>query len=105
MGVLLGLILFFPLLGAVINGLYGNRRGWAKSRTTAVALASSGLAMLTGFAAIAYWLISFGGHQAWKVTLYSWIPPLPGFTVSGTLSPFSVDFALRLDGLSAVMVF
>ena len=49
---LLWLIPLLPLLGAVVNGLIGNRRGWGHTTTSAVALLGSGLAMLAAFAAI-----------------------------------------------------
>ncbi|MGC8917573.1 MAG: hypothetical protein ACP5NF_11420, partial [Thermoanaerobaculum sp.] len=105
MGALLGLVLLFPLVGAVLNGLVGNRRGWSKKATSVVALLGSGLAMLSALTAIGFWLATYGRHHAWTVTLFSWIPPLLGHTVTGFLAPFSVSFSLRLDALSAVMVF
>ena len=42
---LLWLIPLFPLLGAIVNGLVGNRRGWEHRTTSAIALVGSGLAM------------------------------------------------------------
>jgi NADH-quinone oxidoreductase subunit L len=101
----LWLIPLFPLAGAILNGLVGNRIGWAHAATSRVGLAGSGLAMLAAFAAIGDWATTVGTHGVHIVRLASWIPAGLGELVDGTLARFSIDWALRLDALSAVMVF
>jgi NADH:ubiquinone oxidoreductase subunit 5 (subunit L)/multisubunit Na+/H+ antiporter MnhA subunit len=73
---LLWLIPLFPLLGAVVNGLVGNRRGWEHRTTSAVALVGSGLAMAAAFAAIT------DGRPRWafkrpRQSVFTWIPLAP----------------------------
>ncbi|MCJ7441176.1 MAG: hypothetical protein MUO25_06290, partial [Thermoanaerobaculaceae bacterium] len=102
---LLWLIPLFPLLGAIVNGLVGNRRGWEHRTTSAVALAGSGLAMLAGFAAIIDWATALGTSAVHANRVFTWIPAGPGLTADGLLANFTIDFTLRLDALSAVMLF
>jgi len=102
---LLWLIPLFPLLGAIVNGLVGNRRGWSHHATSRVAVAGSGLAMLASFAAIADWATSVGTHGVHINRVATWIPAGFGELADGTLGRFTIDWALRLDALSAVMVF
>src|SRR5512136_563209 len=102
---LLWLIPLFPLLGAIVNGLVGNRRGWEHKTTSAVALAGSGFAMLAAFAAIIDWATTLGTHAVHANRVFTWIPAGPGLTADGSLANLSVDFTLRLDALSAVMLF
>jgi NADH-quinone oxidoreductase subunit L len=102
---LLWLIPLLPLLGAIVNGLIGNRRGWAHRATSAVALAGSGLAMLAAFVAIFDWAASVGAHAVHVNRVFTWIPAGPGLTSDGLLADLTIDFALRIDALSAVMLF
>ncbi|HUK13489.1 MAG TPA: hypothetical protein VLW17_09320, partial [Thermoanaerobaculaceae bacterium] len=102
---LLWLIPLLPLFGAIVNGLVGNRRGWSHKTTSAVALAGSGLAMLAGFAAILDWASSLGTHAVHVVRVFTWIPAGLGQIAGGQLADLSIDFSLRLDALSAVMLF
>ena len=102
---LLWLIPLFPLLGAMVNGFWGNRRGWSHHATSVVALTGSGLAMLAGFAAIADWLVTVGSHHVHVNTVFTWIPAGLHTTADGFLANLSVDYALRIDSLSAVMLF
>jgi NADH-quinone oxidoreductase subunit L len=102
---LLWLIPLFPLLGAVVNGLVGNRRAWSHRTTSAVALVGSGLAMVWAFAAIASWWTTTGGHGVVVNRVFSWIPAGVAHTTEGLLSTLDVEWALRIDPLSAVMLF
>ena len=102
---LLWLIPLFPLLGALVNGLIGNRRGWEHRTTSAVALIGSGLAMVAAFAAITDWATTLGTHAVHAVRVFTWIPLGSALTSGGTLADLTVDFSLRLDALSAVMLF
>ena len=102
---LLWLIPLFPLLGAIVNGLIGNRRGWSHRATSLVALTGSALAMASGFAAIADWSRSIGTQAVHVNRVFTWIPAGLGQTSDGLLANLSIDYALRLDSLSAVMLF
>jgi NADH-quinone oxidoreductase subunit L len=102
---LLWLIPLFPLLGAAVNGLVGNRRGWTQRTTSAVALAGSGLALLAALGAILDWATALGTEAVHVLTLFTWIPTGPGHIAGGALADLKVDFALRIDALSAVMLF
>ena len=102
---LLWLIPLLPLLGAIVNGLVGNRRGWSHKTTSAVALTASGLAMLAGFGAILDWASSLGTHAIHVVRVFTWIPAGLGQIAGGQLADLTIDFSLRLDSLSAVMLF
>jgi NADH-quinone oxidoreductase subunit L len=102
---LLWLIPLFPLLGAIVNGLVGNRRGWEHRATSAVALVGSGLAMLAALGAIVDWATTVGTHEPHAVRLFTWLPLGSGSVAGGPLANLSIDFTLRLDALSAVMLF
>jgi NADH-quinone oxidoreductase subunit L len=102
---LLWIIPLLPLAGAIVNGLVGNRRGWSKATTSRVALVGSGLAMLAAFGAIADWWTTVGLHAIHVNRLFTWIPGGYLHTAAGKLAPFTIDWSLRIDALSAVMVF
>src|SRR5512135_2894804 len=102
---LLWLIPLFPLLGAAVNGLVGNRRGWSHRATSVVALVGSGLAMAAAFAAILDWATTVGRHAIHVNAVFTWIPVGIGHTADGLLANLTIDFSLRLDALSAVMLF
>ena len=102
---LLWLIPLLPLLGAAANGLIGNRRGWLHNATSGVALVGSGLAMVAAFAAIVDWVTTVGTHATHINTVFTWIPAGAGHTADGLLANLTIDYALRLDALSAVMLF
>ena len=102
---LLWLIPLIPLVGAIVNGLVGNRKGWSHHATTRVAVASSGLAMVAAFAAIVDWWTSVGAAAVHVNTVFTWIPAGFGQTVDGLLADLQIDFAFRMDALSATMLF
>jgi NADH-quinone oxidoreductase subunit L len=102
---LLWLIPLFPLVGAAVNGLVGNRRGWSHRSTSLVGIAGTGLAMAAAFAAIADWALTVGIHAVHVDRVFTWIPAGLGLTADGKLANLSVEYALRMDGLSAVMLF
>ncbi|MEM7547207.1 MAG: NADH-quinone oxidoreductase subunit L [Pseudomonadota bacterium] len=81
-------ILFAPLLGALIAGLFGKSIGEKASMVI-----TTGLLML---AALLSWIVFFtyAGHSDETVTLMRWID-------SGSLS---VDWAIRVDTLTCVML-
>ena len=102
---LLWLIPLFPLLGAAVNGLIGNRHGWSRRQTSLVALLGSGLALAAALAAIADWALTVGTHAVHINHLFTWIPAGEMTTEGGFLASLTIDAALRLDSLSAVMLF
>ncbi len=82
-------IVFLPLLGCLIAGLFGRFVGarGAEIVTSALLLVSAALSWF------AFVDVGFLGHEA-RVKLFTWI-------ASGGLK---VDWALRIDGLTAVML-
>ena len=82
-------IVFLPLLGAVIAGLFGRLLGPRPSEivTTAFLLAAMVLSW------IAFVLVGFNGQEA-RI-------PIAGWMHAGELR---VDWALRIDTLTAVML-
>ena len=83
------LVVFFPLLGAAIAGLFGRVIGDRGAQ-----LVTCGGLIL---AALCSWVVLAGvvGGAPYKVELFRWIH-------SGT---FEADWALRVDSLSAIMMF
>ena len=88
----LWLLLALPLAGAFI--LLAGALRFSKKTTTAVGVGSVGLALLVALAAL-WEYVSHGAHEPFTLTLFRWI----------AAGQFAVDFSLRLDALSAVMVF
>ncbi len=82
-------VVFFPLLGAIIAGLFGRLIGDRGAQL----VACGGLIL----SALASWVVLAGvlGGEPYKVELFRWIH-------SGT---FEADWVLRVDALSAVMMF
>jgi len=95
------LIPLLPAIGALCNGV----RAFAKplqpknrAITNFFALASTGLsALLAAWMLIAY-------HQPWEHSYFTWIPAGIGHVIGGSLSNFTIDFALRIDPLSLTML-
>ncbi|MFP4359400.1 MAG: NADH-quinone oxidoreductase subunit L [Alphaproteobacteria bacterium] len=83
-----GLIVFLPLLGAIIAGFFGNVIGDRASQVVTSALVVVA-AILSG---VAIFTVPYG--EPFTVELATWI-------VSGSLG---VDWALRIDALTAVML-
>ena len=82
-------IVFFPLLGAIIAGLFGRFIGDRASQLVTCA----GMVL----SAICAWIVLFSvaGTEGYKVDVLTWIQ-------SGT---FEVDWTIRVDPLSAIMMF
>ncbi|MEZ5932398.1 MAG: NADH-quinone oxidoreductase subunit L [Alphaproteobacteria bacterium] len=82
-------IVFFPLIGAMIAGLFGRFIG-----DRAAQLFTCGGMVLS---AICAWIVLFSvvGTEGYKIDVLTWIQ-------SGT---FEVDWTIRVDPLSAVMMF
>jgi NADH-quinone oxidoreductase subunit L len=82
-------IVFLPLIGCLIAGLFGKRLGARPSEIITTSL--MGLAALLSW--IAFIRVGYGGAEA-KVVLFTWIE-------AGALD---VKWALRIDTLTAVML-
>ena len=95
-------IILLPLVGAAINGLLGVR---LFGRRIAAAIACAAMA---GSFALSVWAV-IGllrlpeDARSLSVVLATWIPSIPLATATG-IGYFSVDWAFRLDPLSAVMI-
>ncbi|MFZ5803605.1 MAG: NADH-quinone oxidoreductase subunit L [Acidobacteriota bacterium] len=88
----LWLLIALPLAGAVIL-LAGSMR-FSKRTTSVVGVGSVGLALLVALACLVEFL-QRPNHEPFQLSLFRWL----------AAGEFSVDFSLRLDALSAVMVF
>ncbi|MDX1541646.1 MAG: NADH-quinone oxidoreductase subunit L, partial [Geminicoccaceae bacterium] len=82
-------VVFFPLLGAIIAGLFGRLIGDRPSQL----VTCGGMAL----SALCSWIVLAGvaGTEGYQVSLLTWIQ-------SGT---FEADWVLRVDPLAAIMMF
>jgi NADH-quinone oxidoreductase subunit L len=117
---LLWLIPLLPLAGFAVNGLLylASHRGGAarghgasdhpaiphKGLHTATALISTGLSCLLSFGAILDWLAAEGLAHAHVTTLAVWIPAGVNPLRLGGAANYLVEWAFRLDPLSALMI-
>ncbi|MCX7895674.1 MAG: hypothetical protein N2447_06955, partial [Thermoanaerobaculum sp.] len=88
----LWLLLALPLAGALV--LLAGALRFSKRITTIVGVGSVGLALLVALACL-WEFLQRPNHEPFQLSLFRWL----------AAGQFQVDFALRLDGLSAVMVF
>ncbi|MGC8917053.1 MAG: proton-conducting transporter membrane subunit, partial [Thermoanaerobaculum sp.] len=88
----LWLLLVLPLAGAVVL-LAGGLR-FSKRTTTVVGVGSVGLALAVALTCL-FEFLQRPGHEPFELSLFRWV----------AAGEFSVAFSLRLDALSAVMVF
>ncbi len=84
------LIPILPLVGALINGLFGKR--FAKSLVASVALFFTGASFL--FACVHAYVLVHSGAEALEVSYGTWI----------RAGKFSADFGIYLDHLSLIMM-
>ena len=101
MASLLLAVVLLPALGALVNGLRAFLVPHApknKAVTNLFALGSTGAAAL-----IAAWIVIQSAGHPWQHVYFEWIPAGTGH-VGTLLANFSVDFALRVDALSSVML-
>ena len=80
-------VVFFPLLGALIAGLFGRLIGDRKAQL----VTCLGMVLST----ICAWFLLFGLDQPYKIDLFQWIS-------AGT---FETAWTIRIDPLSAIMMF
>src|SRR5947207_4284315 len=93
-----------PALGALINGVRAFATPLEKKNraiTNLVALGTTGLS-----AALAVWtVLSYrGAEAAFEHVYYSWIPAGLGHVTGNGLADFAINFAFRIDPLSATML-
>ena len=103
---LLWLIPLIPLLGAAVNGLVGNRRGWSRTRPRGRRprrLRARDARRLRRDRRLGFTVSA--RHAVHVNRVFTWIPAGLATTADGLLANLSIDFALRLDPLSAVMLF
>jgi NADH-quinone oxidoreductase subunit L len=99
------LIAFIPLLpaaGAAVNGLIGIGR-FSRPVSAAVACGSMLGAFLLSVVAFVQLLARAPEARLFDVVLAQWIPSMPLETARG-MGTFAVDWALRLDPLSSLMI-
>ncbi|HEX6159592.1 MAG TPA: NADH-quinone oxidoreductase subunit L, partial [Thermoanaerobaculia bacterium] len=110
MALALLLVVLFPALGALINGLRSASSPLTpKNRkvTNMVALAATALSALAATFGVVMPFINHGG-QPYQHSYYEWIPAglgqASGGQASGFLANFGVDLAFRVDSLSCTML-
>ena len=94
------LIPLVPGIGAALNGLVGVR---AFSKRTAGLLATGAMAVAFLLSCIAFVQLLGSAERYHKVTVASWIPPIPLETANG-MGAFEVPWAFTLDPLSGMML-
>ena len=99
---LLTSIILLPLLGAAINGLAGIRL-FSRRVAGIVACAAMGGSFALSVWAVVQLLARAEHDRIQDEVLASWIPAIALATSTG-IGSFSVDWAFRLDPLSAVMI-
>ncbi len=87
---ILTIILFAPLVGSIIAGLFGRQVGRKGAHTVTIA----GVAISTVLSAYVFWLFILNGHEPYNAPLYTWM-------VSDGIK-FEIGFLV--DSLSATMM-
>src|SRR5262249_9512372 len=83
-------LVFFPVIGLLINGIFGGRSNEAVIGT--VASLASGAAFVVSV--VLAWSLSAGGGEVVSVPLAQWIH----------IGALNVDWAFRVDSLSTTMM-
>jgi len=96
------LIPLLPAFGALVNGLVGVRY-FSKRVSALLACSTVGLALALSVKAFIDLIALPPAGRDVVETVLTWIPPIPLQTADG-VKPFALDWALRLDPLSAVMI-
>ena len=94
------LIPLVPGIGAALNGLVGVR---SFSKRTAGLVATGAMAIAFLLSATAFIQLLGSTERYYKVTVASWIPPIPLETANG-IGSFEVPWAFTLDPLSGMML-
>ena len=90
----------FPMLGALLNGLFGIRY-FSKRAVQSIGVGMAGLSFLASGASF-FGLLS-SSEPSMVRTLFTWIPGSLVHLVGGRAAQVSFDFAFRYDSLAAVM--
>ena len=94
------LIPLIPGIGAALNGLVGVR---SFSKRTAGLVATGAMAIAFLLSATAFIQLLGSTERYYKVTVASWIPPIPLETANG-IGSFEVPWAFTLDPLAGMML-
>ena len=94
------LIPLIPGIGAALNGLVGVR---SFSKRTAGLVATGAMAAAFLLSVVAFVQLLGSAERYHKVTVASWIPPIPLETANG-IGSFEVPWAFTLDPLSGMML-
>ena len=94
------LIPLVPGIGAALNGLVGVR---SFSKRTAGLVATGAMAIAFLLSATAFIQLLGSTERYYKVTVASWIPPIPLETANG-IGSFEVPWAFTLDPLAGMML-
>ena len=98
----LPLIPLLPALGALVNGALGIRF-FSRRVSGLLACSTVGLSFLLSVIAFVSLLALAPEAREITVVVATWIPPIPLQTAAG-IGAFAVDWAFRLDPLSALML-
>src|SRR5690242_791974 len=93
-----------PAFGAFVNGLRAFATPLAKKNRTITNLFALGTTGLSALLAIWTVLSYRGAHEAFEHVYYTWIPAGLGHVAGNGLSNFAINFAFRIDPLSATML-
>ncbi|MDD5543788.1 MAG: NADH-quinone oxidoreductase subunit L [Acidobacteriia bacterium] len=97
----LWLIPLFPLIGSVVNGVFGRR--FSKALVNVFALATTGASFLWAVGAVWQLARLLPEERIFNQNLFEWIPGGAALTAQG-FSHFSIPWGYRLDPLSGVMI-
>ena len=95
------LIPLFPLIGVLVNGLFGIKY-FSKRTVHSVAVAAVGLSFLASAVTLAG-LLRPGASPVLIRTIATWVPETLVRLAGGSSAPFAIELAFRYDSLAAVM--
>ncbi len=98
----IGWIPLFPAATAAIMLLFGRRL--PKAVVSLLCVGSVGVSFIFSAGAVWQLLQRPAENRVVQQVLFTWIPPMPFHTLSGTMGSFSADWGFLLDPLSAVMI-
>src|SRR5678815_4008692 len=103
---LLFLVPTLPLVGAIVNGLFGRRFRFSERTVAAIACGTTGLSLLIALGAIIDYSRSLAPALYRNTAFaYTWFDGGLARTVTGAVRQFRVEWIYQLDPLSAVMMF
>lgn len=103
---LLFLVPTLPLVGAIVNGLFGRRFRFSERTVAAIACGTTGLSLLIALGAIIDYSRSLAPALYRNTAFaYTWFDGGLARTVTGAVRQFRVEWIYQLDPLAAVMMF